>query len=71
MFSLRDILMDKSNLHLVFEFVPMDLKKYIDSRPKKQLDEATTKSFTYQVIIIFLDKYSVSVKIYGVSSIFL
>ncbi|VVC41244.1 Protein kinase domain,Protein kinase-like domain,Serine/threonine-protein kinase, active [Cinara cedri] len=49
--NLREILMDKSNLHLVFEFVPMDLKKYIDTRPKKHLDEATTKSFTYQLLV--------------------
>jgi len=45
--------MDDSRLYLVFEFVPMDLKKFIDSRPKKHLDEITTKSFTYQVIIIY------------------
>jgi len=46
--------MDDSRLYLVFEFVPMDLKKFIDSRPKKHLDEITTKSFTYQVIIIYI-----------------
>lgn len=46
--------MDESRLYLVFEFVPMDLKKFIDSRPRKHLDEVTTKSFTYQVgIYIF------------------
>lgn len=49
LFSLREILMDDSRLYLVFEFVPMDLKKFIDTRPKKHLDEALTKSFTYQV----------------------
>jgi len=43
--------MDDSRLYLVFEFVPMDLKKFIDTRPKKHLDEALTKSFTYQVFI--------------------
>lgn len=41
--------MDDSRLYLVFEFVPMDLKKFIDSRPKKHLDESITRSFTYQV----------------------
>lgn len=41
--------MDESRLYLVFEFVPMDLKKFIDSRPKKHLDEDTTRSFMYQV----------------------
>lgn len=46
--------MDESRLYLVFEFVPMDLKKFIDSRPKKHLDIATTKSFTYQVKMYIL-----------------
>jgi len=41
--------MDDIRLYLVFEFVPMDLKKFIDSRPKKHLDEVLTKSFAYQV----------------------
>jgi len=41
--------MDDIRLYLVFEYVPMDLKKFIDSRPKKHLDEVLTKSFTYQV----------------------
>jgi len=49
--NLREILMDDSRLYLVFEFVPMDLKKFIDSRPKKHLDEATTQSFTYQLLV--------------------
>lgn len=49
--NLREILMDDSRLYLVFEFVPMDLKKFIDSRPKKHLDEITTKSFTYQLLV--------------------
>jgi len=49
--NLREILMDDSRLFLVFEFVPMDLKKFIDTRPNKHLDEVTTKSFTYQLLI--------------------
>ncbi|XP_025417018.1 cyclin-dependent kinase 1 [Sipha flava] len=49
--NLREILMDDSRLYLVFEFVPMDLKKFIDTRPKKHLDEITTKSFTYQLLV--------------------
>lgn len=53
-YSLREILMDDARLYLVFEFVPMDLKKFIDSRPRKRLDETMTKSFTYQVIIYTL-----------------
>ncbi|XP_022181712.1 cyclin-dependent kinase 1-like isoform X2 [Myzus persicae] len=49
--NLREILMDDIRLYLVFEFVPMDLKKFIDSRPKKHLDEVLTKSFAYQLLV--------------------
>jgi len=47
--------MDEARMYLVFEFVPMDLKKFIDTRPKKHLDEATTRSFTYQVTDTFIN----------------
>lgn len=52
--------MDDSRLYLVFEFVPMDLKKFIDSRPKKHLDEITTKSFTYQVSHDFINNFNLN-----------
>lgn len=31
LFSLKDVLLQESKLHLVFEFLTMDLKKYLDS----------------------------------------
>lgn len=55
--------MDESRLYLVFEFVPMDLKKFIDSRPKKHLDEGITKSFTYQVNIL-ISVYVLEIALY-------
>lgn len=35
-FSLQDVLMQDSRLYLVFEFLSMDLKKYLDSIPSGQ-----------------------------------
>lgn len=34
--SLLDVLMQESKLYLVFEFLSMDLKKYLDSIPSGQ-----------------------------------
>lgn len=36
-FSLEDVLMQESKLYLVFEFLSMDLKKYMDTIPSGQL----------------------------------
>lgn len=35
-FSLNDVLLQENKLHLVFEFLTMDLKKYLDSIPANQ-----------------------------------
>lgn len=35
-FSLEDVLLQDSKLYLVFEFLAMDLKKYMDSIPSGQ-----------------------------------
>lgn len=35
-FSLKDVLLQENRLHLVFEFLSMDLKKYLDSIPSNQ-----------------------------------
>lgn len=44
--------MEESKLYLVFEFVQMDLKRYMDSLGDgKQLDATMVKSLTYQVRI--------------------
>lgn len=49
-FSLQEVLMEESKLYLIFEFLPMDLKKYMESLGDgKQLDSAMVKSLTYQV----------------------
>lgn len=40
----------ESKLYLVFEFVPMDLKRYMDSiGDGKHLNSSLVKSLTYQV----------------------
>ena len=47
---LRDVLMQDGKLYLVFDFLSMDLKKYIDSYGAgKFLELATVKSLTNQV----------------------
>jgi len=35
-FSLEDVLMQENKLYLVFEFLSMDLKKYMDTIPSGQ-----------------------------------
>lgn len=47
--------MEESKLYLIFEFLPMDLKKYMESLGDgKQLDSAMVKSLTYQVLPLVL-----------------
>lgn len=42
--SLLDVLMQDSRLYLIFEFLSMDLKKYLDSIPSGQyLDDMLVK----------------------------
>jgi cyclin-dependent kinase 1 len=42
--SLEDVIMQENRLYLVFEFLSMDLKKYIDSIPNNQfMDESLVK----------------------------
>lgn len=48
---LEDVLLQEKKLYLVFEFLSMDLKKYIDSIPNNQLlDKMLVKSYLYQII---------------------
>ncbi len=43
-FSLQDVIMQENRLYLVFEFLSMDLKKYLDSIPNEQfMDESLVK----------------------------
>ncbi|XP_035229147.1 cyclin-dependent kinase 1-like [Stegodyphus dumicola] len=49
--ALLDVLMQESRLYLVFEFLSMDLKKYLDSIPSGQfMDKALVKSYMYQLL---------------------
>lgn len=50
--GLLDVLMEESRLYLIFEYLTMDLKKYMDTLgPKKLIDSTTVKSYLYQVNI--------------------
>ncbi|CAG2122812.1 unnamed protein product, partial [Medioppia subpectinata] len=43
--------MQENRLYLVFEFLSMDLKKYLDSFPNNKLmDESLVKSYFYQIL---------------------
>ncbi|XP_069756832.1 cyclin-dependent kinase 1 [Narcine bancroftii] len=47
---LQDILMQDARLYLVFEFLSMDLKKYLDSLPSREMmDQMLVKSYLYQI----------------------
>uniref|UniRef100_A0A3P8NN28 Cell division control protein 2 homolog n=1 Tax=Astatotilapia calliptera TaxID=8154 RepID=A0A3P8NN28_ASTCA len=48
---LLDVLMQESRLYLIFEFLSMDLKKYLDSIPSGQyMDSMLVKSYLYQIL---------------------
>ncbi|KAK3594380.1 hypothetical protein CHS0354_009672 [Potamilus streckersoni] len=47
---LEDVLMQENKLYLVFEFLSMDLKRYMDTIPNGQyMDKMLVKSYTYQI----------------------
>ncbi|XP_043568259.1 cyclin-dependent kinase 1 [Chiloscyllium plagiosum] len=47
---LQDVLMQDARLYLIFEFLSMDLKKYLDSLPSRQMmDQMLVKSYLYQI----------------------
>jgi len=50
--GLQDVLMQEAKLYLIFEFLTMDLKKYMDTNIPKdgQMDPKLTKSYTYQLL---------------------
>lgn len=47
--KLEDVLMQEKKLYLVFEFLSMDLKKYMDTLGSKQMNRQLIKSYTYQI----------------------
>ena len=50
--KLIDVIMDEKKLYLVFEFLFMDLKKYIDEQKyqKNRIDVELTRSYMYQML---------------------
>lgn len=53
--SLQDVLMEDNRLYLIFEFLSMDLKKYMDSLPsEKMLDPELVRSYMYQITAAIL-----------------
>lgn len=47
---LEDVLMEDNRLYLIFEFLSMDLKKYMDSiPPEKMMPPDLVKSYMYQI----------------------
>lgn len=48
--KLEDVLMEESRLYLIFEFLSMDLKKYMDTLPQDKLMEPElVRSYLYQI----------------------
>ena len=50
--KLIDVIMDEKKLYLVFEFLFMDLKKYIDEQKyqKNRIDVELSRSYMYQML---------------------
>lgn len=52
---LEDVLMEDNRLYLIFEFLSMDLKKYMDSLPTdKMMDSELVRSYLYQITAAML-----------------
>uniref|UniRef100_A0A1B0GAL7 Protein kinase domain-containing protein n=2 Tax=Glossina TaxID=44049 RepID=A0A1B0GAL7_GLOMM len=52
---LEDVLMEENRLYLIFEFLSMDLKKYMDSLPsEKSMDSELVRSYLYQIMSAIL-----------------
>lgn len=48
--ELQDVIMEENRLYLIFEFLSMDLKRFLDSIPNNdRLEESIMKSFLFQV----------------------
>merc|ERR1719334_388367 len=50
--ALQDVIMQESRLYLIFEFLTMDLKKYLDTAipPHEMMSAELVKSYCYQLI---------------------
>lgn len=49
--SLIDVLMEENRLYLIFEYLTMDLKKYMDTLGNKMMEPSVVKSYLYQVCV--------------------
>ncbi|XP_009977232.1 PREDICTED: cyclin-dependent kinase 1 isoform X4 [Tauraco erythrolophus] len=72
---LQDVLMQDSRLYLVFEFLSMDLKKYLDTIPSGQyLDRSRVKVVTLWYrspeVLLGSARYSTPVDIWSIGTIF-
>lgn len=52
--SLQDVLMQDSRLYLIFEFLSMDLKKYLDSIPPGQFMDSSLVKVKSCVLLLIL-----------------
>ncbi|XP_061261042.1 cyclin-dependent kinase 1 isoform X3 [Bos javanicus] len=73
--SLQDVLMQDSRLYLIFEFLSMDLKKYLDSIPPGQfMDSSLVKVVTLWYrspeVLLGSARYSTPVDIWSIGTIF-
>jgi len=47
---LENVIMQENRLYLIFEYLPMDLKRFLDNLDKdKMMDSSIVRSFLYQV----------------------
>jgi cyclin-dependent kinase 1 len=51
-FVFQDVIMQENRLYLIFEFLTMDLKKYIDTAvgENEMMNPQLVKSYTYQML---------------------
>ena len=47
--------MQEAKLYLIFEYLTMDLKKYIDTHRQARIDPMLVKSWTYQLLQVVLN----------------
>lgn len=46
---LEDVIMQENRLYLIFEFIQMDLKRFMDNMAESIMDKMLVKSFLYQI----------------------
>ena len=71
--KLIDVIMDEKKLYLVFEFLFMDLKKYIDEQKyqKNRIDVELSRSYMYQMLQVLYFLQSLIINFIFIGSGFL